>query len=150
VNRSTRWMLLLPLVGATATLTWLSSIPELATPDLGFTWQDKFYHLVAYSVYGVAASIAVYGWLPTRALTTQRWVVLAIGCAFGGIDEVHQSFVPGRDGSGYDWIADVLGTGLAVLILPRLHAVLAALLRRLIPDLIPDPIPDQVPDSRRR
>ena len=33
-----------------------------------------------------------------------------------GVDEVHQSFVPGRDASVYDWLADTLGAGFGVLV----------------------------------
>lgn len=125
-----RVLLCLPLLGASVTLTWLSSIPELATPDLGFTWQDKVYHLVAYTVYGVVAIGASYAVRPSAGMAWHGWAVLLFGLAFGAIDEIHQSAVPGRDGSIYDWIADAIGICGALISLPALHQVLHRLVGR--------------------
>lgn len=113
-----RILLLTPLIGASITLTWLSSIPELVTPDLGFTWQDKFYHLVAYTVYGFTAILASYAVRPSASVAWRGWAVLLVGLTFGAVDELHQSFVPGRDGSIYDWVADAIGIHCALISLP--------------------------------
>ena len=38
------------------------------------------------------------------------WLPLALVPLIGALDEWHQLYVPGRDASVYDWIADALGT----------------------------------------
>lgn len=37
------------------------------------------------------------------------WLPVAIVSAYGIIDEIHQSFTPGRDCSPFDWMADTIG-----------------------------------------
>ena len=39
-------------------------------------------------------------------------IVVAIVSTYGIIDEIHQSFVPGRSCSVFDWVADTLGAGM--------------------------------------
>lgn len=116
-----RAALVVPFLGASMTLYWLSSIPELVTPDLGFTWQDKFYHVIAYSVYGVATALAVIAIKDDQRVPRLRLLTLIVAMTFAASDEIHQSFVPGRDGSIYDWVADLVGVSLALLVVPRLR-----------------------------
>ncbi len=52
-----------------------------------------------------------------------RWptvfaLLLTIG--YGMLDEMHQSRVVGRDASMLDWLADVVGAGLSVVVLGML------------------------------
>lgn len=42
---------------------------------------------------------------------------IAIVLLIGAADEVHQYYVPGRTAAWDDWFADVLGAGLAILLL---------------------------------
>lgn len=74
---------------------------------------------------------AVLGALTARALSRTKIGLGAAGlvcsvaaCAlFGMLDEWHQSFVPGRDASGFDVLADVTGAVLALsaaaMVIPR-------------------------------
>jgi VanZ family protein len=39
-----------------------------------------------------------------------------IASAFGATDEVHQSFVPGRNADVADWVADTLGAAVGALV----------------------------------
>lgn len=117
-----RAVLSLPVVAASAVLYWLSSIPDLSTPDLGFSWQDKIYHAIAYFVYGIAVQLAVVAW--SRTSTPNRLeavVVVLIGSLYGLSDEIHQTFVIGRDGSLADLVADVVGVTLSLLLLPTVR-----------------------------
>ena len=57
------------------------------------------------------AVFAVLLWLPLSAggrFHYRRAFVVAalLACAFGAGDEVHQSFVPGRDADPVDWLVD--------------------------------------------
>lgn len=104
-----RWLLSMPLIGASITLFWLSSIPGLTVPDLGFGWQDKLVHAAAYAVYGIAVQLAVIGNRPSvSAFALASWS-LSVGLAFALTDEWHQSFVPHRVAGFDDVIADVVG-----------------------------------------
>ncbi len=53
-------------------------------------------------------SYALLGFLLSRALNNPRLGFL-MGALYGITDEIHQSFVPMRDASFWDWVADALG-----------------------------------------
>ena len=117
-----RVALTVPVIAASAVLFWLSSIPDLSTPDLGFSWQDKIYHAIAYFVYGIAVQLAVVAW--SRASTPNRLeavIIVLIGSLYGLSDEIHQTFVVGRDGSLADLVADVVGVTLSLVLLPTVR-----------------------------
>lgn len=64
---------------------------------------DKLAHFVEY---------AVLGFLLCRGLgkSSWRWILaLALAAFYGFIDELHQSFVPSREASGWDLLADGVG-----------------------------------------
>ncbi|MBI2896077.1 MAG: VanZ family protein [Deltaproteobacteria bacterium] len=74
---------------------------------------DKGIHFVEYAILALLLLFALRRsstWSP-RALALVAWIVAA---AYGATDELHQAFVPGRYCSGYDWLADATGAGLAV------------------------------------
>lgn len=81
----------------------LSSQSKIPVPEVAFS-QDKIMHLIAYAVLGL---FLAQGWPPA----TQRhyFIVVAAASGYGFFDEIHQSFVPGRDASFYDWLADTAG-----------------------------------------
>ena len=88
----------------------LSSLPDLAI-GLG-VWDlvlRKLAHVVEY---------AVLGGLLFRAVAHEPTAVL-LGSLYAVTDEVHQAFVPGRDGSPLDWLLDTVGAAAGVLILAR-------------------------------
>jgi VanZ family protein len=87
----------------------LSSIPnQVESPSrLPF---DKVAHVVEFAVLAALAF-----WIAARA-RWRRWRLPALAAAaivfavaYGGTDEVHQVFVPGRDPSWTDLAADALG-----------------------------------------
>ena len=93
-----------------------SSMSYIDTPDLGFDFQDKFFHAIEY---------AILGFLLRRALVFQSnqfihehaaWSTILIGSIYSVSDEIHQSFVPGRFSDVDDTIADVIGIVLVILI----------------------------------
>ncbi len=61
---------------------------------------------------------ALCGWtlLPPVA---RPWLALLIASAYGVSDELHQAFVPGREPSVADWIADSLGGAAGVWLRTR-------------------------------
>lgn len=71
---------------------------------------DKVAHFGAYFVLGFLLAHA------TTRLQRAPQVAIMLGLVYGFLDEFHQSFVPGRDASVGDWVADALGTVLGVLL----------------------------------
>ena len=105
---SRRWLAFLPPLAYAAVIFALSSqsrpLPFL--PD-EFLLHDKLLHALEYSVLGalLVLSLRLAGLRPRTALL----VAVLLGSLYGATDEIHQSFVPGRDAAVLDWVADTLG-----------------------------------------
>ena len=102
-----------PFLTALAGVFWLSSLSEV--PGAQHFW-DKLLHAVGYAVLGVLALRAFHGGFarlrPAPTALAGLTVIL-----WGISDEVHQSFVPGRNASVWDVVADAVGFALAVALL---------------------------------
>ena len=92
----------------------LSSIPSLKMPEVGFSLQDKLAHIIEFGI---------LGFFLQRSFTHQygksfriTLCVFLVGTAYGGLDEVHQSFVRGREAGIGDFIADSMGVLLSQVI----------------------------------
>ena len=90
-------------------ITWLSHQPSLRIPgDL----PDWLMHGLEYA--GLAG-LLFRGLVRSGGSGPAVWLAALAGCAaFGLIDEFHQSFVPGRDASLHDVMADTIGAALAL------------------------------------
>jgi VanZ family protein len=87
----------------------------VATPE--FThWIRNFDKIVHFSVYGLLATLILRASQYHHRWRWSPWITLAIVFVFGGLDEWHQSFVPGRSCDLADWLADASGATLAVLL----------------------------------
>jgi hypothetical protein len=104
-SRLTIWA---PVVVWAGLIFTLSSIPRhdrgLGTRDLG---PRDLVHAAVYAILGA---------LLLRAVRREPLAVL-LGSAYAAADEVHQTFVPGRQGSPLDWTIDTAGVVLGVLII---------------------------------
>lgn len=100
--RSFAWALVLVYM---AVIFWLSHQPSLPVPAL-FPHQDKVFHFLEYL--GLGFLLANCG---PRVATRRRrfWLAFALASVYGISDELHQSFVPGRDSAALDWLADTAG-----------------------------------------
>jgi VanZ family protein len=113
----------LPAILVAGGIWVLSSQSTLPKPKgiLGF---DKFQHLLAYFVLAAALGL----WFSRESWQIKRprafIISLLIASAYGIIDEVHQSFVPGRDASIWDWFADTLGAVLGAVALMLLTRIM--------------------------
>lgn len=95
------WALLVAYMGL---IFWLSSLTVLPVP-MRFPYEDKLIHAIAYAVMGFLAGNAF-------ADGTQKkrfWLAFALVSLYGISDELHQAFVPGRETSFGDWLADTVG-----------------------------------------
>ena len=99
-------------------LYWLSDQPSLPMP-MWFAHQDKLLHGGAYFIMGLLA------WRSLKHIVSNpvMLALLSFGlCSLYGVsDEWHQSFVEGRESDMVDWIADIFGVSLAVLLMYKLH-----------------------------
>lgn len=95
----------LPIVAWCGLIFYLSAQPSLPTP--GFHFSDKVMHFGAYFVMGALFTRAAFGYgaKPLPAF----WVGFLVASLYGGSDEIHQMFTPGRNADIFDWIADTLG-----------------------------------------
>lgn len=102
----------LPAVLWAAVIFSLSSRPTLPSPEVvGF---DKVAH------FGAFALLALLVVLALRVRDVGRrgsaWLSVAISCGYGVLDELHQSFVPGRIPDLFDLLADAAGAAVAVTV----------------------------------
>lgn len=110
------------LVSTGSVVAWMgfifylsSSTPAQLPRQLeAFSWlgklRDVVGHLVLYGVLGLLLLSSVWSWA-SGALFRFRWALIAvgIGVAYGLLDEVHQSFTPGRSVSRFDALVDTVG-----------------------------------------
>ena len=107
----TRWL----LVGAYVCLIFfLSAQPGLTLPGT-FEYRDKVAHIIEYGILGFLVWRAARDTWPTQKPVNRALIVWLAIMALGACDEKFQAFIPGRESSVYDWIADSTGGLLAQL-----------------------------------
>jgi VanZ family protein len=108
--------------------------PEEKLPTIVTFFSDKILHAVEYAVLGALCYRAL------RGSGNDSWSRYAVPAAillaslYGASDEVHQAFVPFRESSWLDWLADTAGAALAVV---ALHRVLSLRPVCAIPEALP-------------
>jgi len=104
-----RW---LPFVVWMLILFGVSSVPDLSVGPNRVPGFDKLLHVGAYSVLG-----ALFGFA-TKLSGSRRavWTGALIGLGVGGLDELYQGTVPGRELDAVDALADIVGVVLGALV----------------------------------
>ena len=99
----------LPPVLYAALIIFVSTLARVSPPSLGVTWTDKIYHFGEYFVYG----LLIFRAFPNLHASPRRkfyYVLLFLfGLAYAAFDERVQFYIPNRDSSPYDWMADAIG-----------------------------------------
>ncbi len=104
-----RW---LPAIAVASGIFWFSHQPASDLPGTGF---DKIQHAIAYGVLAATLWFGQAGRLLALQGALKRGVTTVVVAALYGLsDELHQSFIAGRDPSLMDWVADVVGALLVV------------------------------------
>jgi VanZ family protein len=102
-----------PFLASLVIVFWLSSMSEV--PGAHYFW-DKLLHTVGYAGLGILALRAFHGGFEPPRVTPTFYAALTV-VLWGVSDEFHQSFVPGRNASALDVVADTCGFVLAVVLL---------------------------------
>lgn len=118
-----RW---LPFIAFVSFVFYMSSRPGATFPPAPFWGWDKVAHFIAFFTIVSSLAYALGSFTLMRAPVMSFVLIAFFGFAFGILDEWHQSFVPGREVSGYDLIADVAGSvaaslGVRYFLLKRIH-----------------------------
>ena len=108
----------LPVVAYASLIFYLSSLPHPEEDLPKFLFEkigDKLLHLIEYAVLAILCYRAFRRAAGPRV--AQQAVIFAILAAsfYGMTDEVHQAFVPLRESSWLDWIADTAGAGIGAV-----------------------------------
>ncbi len=95
-----------------------SSLPKILPP---FYLSDKLLHGLEYAIFGMLVVRALER-SPRGPRMAKTCITLAviIVILYGISDEVHQSFIPQRDASVYDALADAIGGALGIILAHRL------------------------------
>lgn len=112
-----------PAIAGMAIIFILSAQPRLPVP-LPFPGFDKLMHAAAYLGLALLAFRGAV-LLPLTKTPGPYAQSLCLAALYGLSDEFHQSFVPGRSADALDWLADVLGAVVALLIVVVLRNRLA-------------------------
>lgn len=78
-------------------------------------FRDKGAHLTEYTLLGF-----LLGGIRWRR---SKWSAVLVGWTYAAIDEWHQSWVPGRESSAADWLADAAGILLGCLLVILLEVL---------------------------
>jgi VanZ family protein len=120
-SRSRWYRTLLPACVWALTIFVASSIPSRDLPAEDIFEYDKLIHMAIYFIFAGLLYRALRFEGTSPAMRSRAAVVtIAIIALYGMTDEYHQHFVPGRSMDVYDWVADVAGGLLCVVVMSYL------------------------------
>ncbi|MDP3091971.1 MAG: VanZ family protein [Nitrospira sp.] len=106
-----------PVVGYAGLIFYLSaqSHPDDNLPSLFVAVNDKVRHALEYAGLG-GLCYRAFRWGATGAVAARALLFSILTASlYGATDEVHQLFVPLRESSWQDWLADVTGSVLGAV-----------------------------------
>ena len=97
---------------------FVSSRESITPPGPDFIMKDKLAHFGEYFVLGLLLFGGI-GWTVSRSLFATFLFLFAVGVSVAALDELLQSYIPGRRMDLFDWLADAAGiaTGVAICVL---------------------------------
>ena len=99
----------LPLFAFCLFIFWQSSFSFLDSPPL-FPHDDKLMHMGAYAVMAFLTARNLKQERPLFSRTKLKVLAILFASLYGLTDEIHQAFVPLREASIWDFVADILGS----------------------------------------
>ena len=118
-----KYLITMPLIVYWIVLFVLTSLPSSSAITVGVS--DKIEHFGAYGLLSVFLYLKLF--FQNKYELLKRFPALFtifIASFYGFLDEIHQLFVPGRSAELLDWLADFVGSVIAVLIVKFLLAKL--------------------------
>jgi VanZ family protein/UDP-2,3-diacylglucosamine pyrophosphatase LpxH len=109
------WIWTLPLLIALA-IVWLSSQSHYPGGISLPSPLDKLAHASAFGALACCLELAVRGSRHDLPMYRRHFWIFVGVALFGISDEWHQAFVPGRDCSALDWLADATGAALGLML----------------------------------
>ncbi len=106
-----------PVTGCAAAIFFLSSLtnPQEQLPSFLRELSDKLLHLAEYAILS-ALWYRAFRWAAgPRIAVAAVFLAIVAGSIYGVTDEVHQAFVPMREASVLDWVADTVGSVIGAL-----------------------------------
>ncbi|MEQ1795384.1 MAG: VanZ family protein [Nitrospira sp.] len=111
-----------PVAGYAGLIFYLSaqSHPDEDLPSLFGALNDKVLHTMEYAGLG-GLCYRAFRWGAGEALATRALFLAILTASFYGVtDEIHQLFVPLRESSWQDWLADATGSAVGAVAVRRL------------------------------
>ncbi len=96
------WLITLLIAAA---ISYISTITFPSSPYSGFGIKAILYHIIAFFLF----TIFLMASLSKGKSRILLIIAFFISLFYGVIDELHQSFVPGRDASLYDFMLNSIG-----------------------------------------
>ena len=109
-------MVYIPLVVYWMCLLLATSIPAVSMPKVAIS--DKIKHFSAF--FGLSVLLSLTLLYQEKNFTLKKHFLtftLLIVSGYGFLDELHQTFIPGRNGEFLDWVADSIGAIVGVLLM---------------------------------
>ena len=106
----------LPVILYGALVLGVSSIPNLRTPEVKLLASDKIAHFLEYAFFALLAFRSTSHLVTSKSKSLPFVIALLWLAVFAVIDEVLQSFIPGRHSDWLDYVFDQAGA-VAVLLL---------------------------------
>ena len=105
-----------PVLSYSGIIFYISSVPHLEAPYSQY-FSDKAIHIFEYAILGYLWQRAL---VKTTTFPRKSIIITAvIFCTLYGLsDEIHQSFVPGRECAVTDWLADLIGGTIGSFLYP--------------------------------
>ena len=109
------YLVYVPLIIYWIMLFTATSLPAANLPSVAIS--DKIKHFGAF--FGLSVLLSLTLLFQSKVLLFKKYFIAAaliISSVYGLLDEVHQSFVPGRNSEFLDWVADSLGAAAGAFI----------------------------------
>jgi len=109
----------LPAIFYAAAILFVSTVPDLKSPEVRFLAFDKVAHFMEYGLFAflLARSVGDIFRLKKNRSNYTYFICLGIIVIFAAMDELLQRSVQGRFADGLDYLSDIGGSGLVLLLL---------------------------------
>lgn len=124
-----------PVFGYAGLIFYLSSQPhpEETLPSIIKHFSDKVLHVIEYAILGALCYRAFHESHVKMWRTRAILAAVILTSLYGASDEIHQAFVPFRESSVLDWVADTIGATLGAILMHRIRGFMTA---RSVPDVL--------------